>query len=78
MTPLRAGYMAHLELKYPSAKTRRNYLEPVVFLSKWLNRSPDTITRDELQKYLLQPETGMQISHSYLNIHIYALKCFFE
>lgn len=78
MTPLRASYIAHLELKYTSAKTRKNYLEPVIQMSKWLKRSPDTINRDELQKYLLYLKLERKLAIPTLNIHIYALKCFFE
>jgi len=78
MTPLRASYIAHLELKYTSAKTRRNYLDPVILLSKWLKRSPDTITKTELQQYLLHLKLERKLAIRSLNIHIYALKCFFE
>jgi integrase/recombinase XerD len=78
MTPLRASYIAHLELKYPSAKTRRNYLDPVILLSKWLKRSPDTITKTELQQYLLHLKLERKLAIRSLNIHIYGLKCFFD
>jgi site-specific recombinase XerD len=78
MTPLRARYIAHLELKYRSAKTRRNYLDPVIQLSKWLKRSPDTITHEELRNYLLYLKQERSPAVRTLNIHIYALKCFFK
>jgi integrase/recombinase XerD len=76
MTPLRARFIAHLQLKGYAAKTRRNYLEPIIQLSRWLKRSPDTLTRDELQRYLLYLKLERKLAIRTLNIHIYALKCF--
>ncbi len=76
MTPLRARYMAHLELKGYSPKTRRNYLDPIVRFTRWLKRSPDTLTKDDLRQYLLYLKLERKLAIRTLNIHIYALKCF--
>jgi integrase/recombinase XerD len=76
MTPLRARFIAHLELKGYAAKTRKNYLQPVIQFSRWLKRSPDTLTKEELQRYLLYLKLERKLAIRSLNIHIYALKCF--
>ena len=78
MTPLRARFIAHLHLKGYSDKTQKNYLQPVVQFSRWLNRSPDTLTKDELHQYLLYLKLELRLAIRTLNIHIYALKCFCE
>jgi integrase/recombinase XerD len=76
MTPLRARFIAHLQLKGYAVKTMRNYLEPIIRFSRWLKRSPDTLTKDELQRYLLYLKLERKLAIRTLNIHIYALKCF--
>jgi integrase/recombinase XerD len=76
MTPLRARFIAHLELKGYAAKTRRNYLDPVIQFSRWLKRSPDTLTKDDIQRYLLYLKRERKLAIRTLNIHIYALKAF--
>ena len=78
MTPLRASFIAHLHLKGYSDKTQRNYLQPGIQFSRWLKRSPDTLTKDELHQYLLHLKLERQLAIRTLNIHIYALKCFCE
>jgi site-specific recombinase XerD len=76
MTPLRARFIAHLHLKGYAAKTQKNYLQPIIQFSQWLKRSPDTLTREELQRYLLHLKLERKLAIRSLNIHIYALKCF--
>lgn len=78
MTPLRARFIAHLELKGYAAPTRSNYVQVVVQFSRWLKRSPDTLTKDELHTYLLYLKRERKLAIRTLNIHIYALKCFCE
>jgi site-specific recombinase XerD len=76
MTPLRARFIAHLELKGYAAKTRRNYLDPIIQFTRWLKRSPDTLTKEDVQRYLLFIKRDRKLAIRTLNIHIYALKCF--
>ncbi|MDG5814176.1 phage integrase N-terminal SAM-like domain-containing protein [Chitinispirillales bacterium ANBcel5] len=70
MTPLRVRYIAHLHLKGYSEKTQRNYLEPIILFSRWLKRSPDTLTKDELHRYLLYLKLERKLAIRTLNIHI--------
>jgi len=78
MTPLRARFIAHLELKGYAAKTLRNYLQCIIQFTRWLKRSPDTLTKGELHRYLLYLKRGRKLAVRTLNIHIYSLKCFCE
>jgi site-specific recombinase XerD len=78
MSPLRTRFIAHLELKGYSPKTCRNYVQCVIQFSRWLKRSPDTVTAQELHDYLLYLKRTRKLAIRTLNIHIYSLKSFCE
>jgi hypothetical protein len=53
MTPLRQHMIAALQLSGPSARTQQAYVREVRLLAQCSRQSPDRISAQELQQYLL-------------------------
>ena len=53
MTPLREKMIKVMELRNLSKHTQRNYLSAVIGLSRYYQQSPDTISQEMIEDYLL-------------------------
>ena len=53
MTELRSKMIKSMELRNLSKNTQRRYLESVSGLAKYYNKSPDKISKDMAEDYLL-------------------------
>lgn len=61
-----------------SFNTRKSYITSIRRLAKYYNRSPDQISNDEIQQYLLHLLKDKKYSYSTCNCLVSALKFFFE
>ena len=53
MTPLRQQMIREMDLKNLSPHTRRSYLNAVTGLTKHYRQSPEAITKEMIEEYLL-------------------------
>ena len=76
ISPLRQRMLDDMRMRKLSDKTQSHYIRAVVNLTRFLGRSPDTATAEDLRRYQLHlVETG--ISRIRLNATITALRFFF-
>ena len=76
ISPLRQRMIEDMALRKLSPKTQSNYVRAVINLTRFLGRSPDTATPEELRRYQLHlVDTGT--SAVMLNRTITALRFFF-
>ncbi len=67
MTPLRQRMLDDMELRRFSPHTKRAYMNAVVRLSKFFNRSPDKLTKEEVRTFLLDLVKHKKVSPSLFN-----------
>jgi len=76
ISPLRQRMLDDMRMRKLSPKTQSKYIRAVINLTRFLGRSPDTATAEDLRRYQLQlVETGT--SRRMLNATITALRFFF-
>jgi len=76
VSPLRQRMLEDMMLRKLSPQTQAAYIRAVINLTRFLDRSPDTATAEDLRRYQLHlVETG--ISRISLNATITALRFFF-
>jgi integrase/recombinase XerD len=76
ISPLRQRMLDDMRMRKLSDKTQSHYIRAVVNLTRFLGRSPDIVTAEELRRYQLHlVETG--VSRISLNRTITALRFFF-
>ena len=78
MSPLRASFVAFLELRGFTKATIRNYVQIVHQFSEWLKASPTKISRDSAEAYLLYLKREKRLRPRTINLHLYALRSFCE
>ena len=77
VSPLRRRMLEDMRLRKLSAKTQKAYIRAVVNLTRFLGRSPDTASAEDLRRYQLhRVEHG--VTSTTLNATITGLKFFFE
>ncbi len=77
ISPLRQRMIEDMRLRKLSAKTQKAYVRAVVNLTRFLGRSPDTASAEDLRRFQLRMvEQG--VTSTTLNATITGLKFFFE
>lgn len=77
MSELRQRMQADLELRNYAASTQRLYIQRVAHMAQHVNRSPDTLEREEVRSYLLDLK-GQGISRTRFVQTIAALRFFYR
>lgn len=67
MTPLRQRMLDALVLRGMATRTQEAYIEAIARLARHYRRSPDTLTADEVQRYLLHLLRERRLSRSSVN-----------
>lgn len=75
MTPLRQRMLDALVLRGMATRTQEAYIDAVARLARHYRRSPDTLTADEVQRYLLHLLREKHLSRS--SVNQYASACRF-
>ncbi len=78
MTELRQQMVNDLIIRGMAEKTRKVYTEAVAGLAKFYRRSPDQITHEEVQAYLLHLIQERKLAWSTCNIAVHGLRFFFH
>ena len=68
MTPLRQKMINDMKLRGFSPRTQGSYLEAVTGLAKYFNQSPDRLSKEQVQQYLLYLMEDKKLSWSSCNI----------
>lgn len=77
MTPLRQRMLDALELRGMAVRTREAYIDAVARLARHYRCSPDTLTADEVQTYLLHLLRDRKLSRSSVNQYGCAFRFFY-
>jgi integrase/recombinase XerD len=78
MTELRQRMVNDMILRGMAEKTRTSYTQAVAGLAKFYRRSPDQITHDEVQAYLLHLIQERKLAWSTCNIAVHGLRFLFH
>ena len=77
MSPLRLRMLEHMQLKHYSPSTIKNYLAQVSYFARYLGKSPDLGTLEEVAVYLLHLSKERGLSQSQLNSAYSGIKVLF-
>ena len=78
MTALRQRMVNDMILRGMAEKTRQAYTQAVAGLAKFFRRSPDQISHEEVQTYLLHLIQGRKLAWSTCSIAVHGLRFFFH
>ncbi len=78
MTKLRSQFIQHLELRGYAAKTIRNYIQCVSQCSRYFNRSPLTLSHNDIIEYLTYLKRERKLAVRTWNLHYYSIKSFYD
>ena len=78
MTPLRQHMIAALQLSGKSERTQQSYVREVHLLAQFYHKSPDLISEQHLQHYLLHRKNVDGLSPSSMRICYSALRFFYQ
>ena len=78
MTPLRQKMVNDMKLRNFSPKTHYAYLSAVSGLAQYFNCSPDMLSNENVQAYLLHLIEGRKLSWNSCNIIISGLRFFYN
>lgn len=78
MTPLRESFLRELALRGMAARTVDSYVTAVSSLAKHYQRSPDRITDQEVQDYLLYLREEKHLAPGSINLNVSALRRFYD
>jgi integrase/recombinase XerD len=78
MTALRQRMIEDMQLRGLSARTQDMYARAVNQLAQHYNKSPDQITEEELQQYLLYLQNERAVAPSTLTVALCGIKFFYE
>mgnify|MGYP006280927277 CR=1 FL=1 len=75
---LRTQFIDYMTLNRYSPWTIKNYVDTVKRLAKYHNKSPDLLTNEEIQEYLLYLLQERKLSWGACNVHLSGLACFYK
>ncbi len=78
MTPLRRKMLNDLVIRNLSENTQKSYLQAVTGLAKYYHRSPDQLSAQEVQRYLLYLSQERQLSWKSCNTIRHGLRFFYQ
>jgi len=78
MTELRRRMLQDLQLHGYAQRTQQSYIAAVALLAKFFNRSPDSLSDDDLRRYFLHLINDRQASRSTVRQYLCGIKFFFE
>ena len=74
MTPLRQKMIDAMQMRGFSVRTHQSYLAAVSALAKYYGRSPEALSRDELQAYFLHLVKDRQLSGASCRLHLNGIR----
>jgi len=77
-TTLRTQFMNHLQLQRFSKNTQKNYILAVKGLARYYNQSPDALSQEEIQAYLLYLIEEKKLAWGSVNNIFSGILCFYR
>jgi len=78
MSPLRQAMIEAMQLRQFSTKTQASYLGGMIRLTQYYHRSPDKITEQEAQKFILYLARERKLSWSTCNVTACSIRFFYK
>ncbi|MCX6997052.1 MAG: site-specific integrase [Kiritimatiellaeota bacterium] len=78
MSPLRSRFCEYMILRGFSPRTHESYLHAMIELARYYRRSPDQLSNEEIQAFLVHVITVRRLSWSTVNVYFSAYRCFYE
>jgi len=78
MTPLRKKMLEDMRLFGLAEKTRHSYMGIVKMLAGYYNRSPDTLTEEEIRQFFLHLIDTKKAAKSTVTVYLCGIKFFYE
>ncbi len=78
MTELRSKMIKSMELRNLSKNTQRSYLKAVSGLAKHYKKSPDKISKNMVEDYLLYLKNGKRHAPNSVGTVVSGLRCFYN
>ncbi len=77
MHPLREAMLDQMRLRGHSPRTQQSYLNAVSLLSRYYQRSPDRLSQDDLQNWILYLVKERQLSPATCRLYLNAIRFFY-
>jgi site-specific recombinase XerD len=77
-TDLRTQFNNYMTVQRFALTTKRNYVNAVKELAKYYNKSPDTLTNDQIQEYLRHLLEDRDLSWGTCNNYFSGIVCFYK
>lgn len=78
MSPLRSRFCDYMTLRGFSPRTHESYLHAMIELARYYRRSPDQLSNEEIQTFLIHVITVRRLAWSTVNVYFSAYRCFYE
>ena len=78
MNPLRTRFINYMVLRGLSSHTQAAYLRVVTALAKHYQRSPDQLSNDEIQAFLVHVISERKLAWNSVNVYFWAIRCFYQ
>ena len=78
MSPLRSRFCDYMTLRGFSPRTHESYLHAMIELARYYRRSPDQLSNEEIQAFLVHVITVRRLAWSTVNVYFSAYRCFYE
>jgi len=78
MSPLRSRFCDYMTLCGFSPRTHESYLHAMIELARYYRRSPDQLSNEEIQAFLIHVITVRRLAWSTVNVYFSAYRCFYE
>ena len=75
---LRTKFLNYMTLHRFSPYTKKNYILVMNALSKFYNQPPDTLTKEQIEKYLLYLIEEKKLKWASVNNHLCGMSCFYK
>ena len=78
MTALRQKMIRALALQNLAYETKRNYLQSVTGLARYYQQPPDTLTKENIEDYILYLKNDKGVSEGSIGVIITGLRFFYN
>lgn len=78
VSPLRQRMLEDMDLRGFSVRTQTSYVRSVAAMARYFNRSPDTLSDEEIRRYFVHLKCERKLSRQTVTIALCGIKCFIE
>ena len=78
MTPLREKIIRVMDLHNLAYQTQRNYLKSVTGLARYYNQSPDKLSHEMIEDYLLYLKRDKQLTGGTIGVIVTGIRFFYN